>query len=103
MIVSSFQTQYGIRLSQDLKGMSWREFSYLLSGLDAKTPLGRVVSIRAEDDPEMLKGFSREQHKIRNEYRRKIAKAKPQAEVNNALEDIKQAFIRLAGGVHEET
>ena len=98
LIVSSFQTQYGIRLSRDLKGMSWREFSYLLSGLSPDTPLGRIVSIRAEDDPETLRNFTRNQKKLRDEYRRKVAKAKPQKEVDSAIESFKQAFISLAGG-----
>lgn len=52
--------------------MKWKEFSALLSGLGANTPLGRIVAIRAEDDKEVLKNFTKEQHKIRNEYRSKI-------------------------------
>ena len=102
LVVASFQTQYGLRLSRDLKSMSWREFSYMISGLGPDTPLGRIVSIRAEDDPETLKSFTKDQRRIRDEYRRKIAKQKPQKEVNAALEDLKNAFIRLAGGTSNE-
>lgn len=95
-MVSSFQTQYGIRLATDLRGMSWREFSYLLEGLSGNTPLGQVVSIRAENDPETLKNFTPEQRRIRSEYRNKIAKKKSSEEVENAIEQFKQAFIQLA-------
>lgn len=73
LIVSSFQTQYGIRIySCDFKQMKWKEFAALLSGLGPTTPLGRVVAIRSEEDKEVLKNFTKEQHKIRNEYRSKI-------------------------------
>ena len=96
MIVSSFLTQYGIRLSSDLKSMSWREFSYLLEGLSGETPLGRMVAIRAEDDPERIKEFTPEQKKMRSEYRAKIAMKKTDEEVTNAIEQFKQAFIGLA-------
>lgn len=78
--------------------MKWREFTAFLSGLDGKTPLGRIVSIRAEDDPEVLKQFTPEQKKIRNEWRNKRAKAMPQAEVEAFLESLKNAFISMSGG-----
>ena len=103
LIVSSFQTQYGIRLSKDLKGMSWREFSYLVSGLSHDTPLGTIVSIRSEKDPEVLKDFTVDQKRIRNEYLRKAAKNKSEKEVASAIENFKNMFIGLAGGINEET
>jgi len=54
--------------------MSWVEFSNLLNGLLGESPLGHIVSIRAENDPERLKGFNRDQKKIRSEWRSKIDK-----------------------------
>lgn len=51
--------------------MSWAEFCTLLSGIMPKTPLGQIVNIRSEENEEMLKNFSSEQHKIRNEWRNK--------------------------------
>lgn len=74
----------------------------MLSGLDSKTPLGNIVSIRAETDPEVIKSFSKEQKKIRNEYQRKLAKEKSQNEVDSAIESFRQAFIKLAGGENSE-
>ena len=96
LVVSSFQTQYGIRLSGDLSTMSWREFSYYLQGLSGDTPLGRIIAIRAEKDPEVLKHFTPEQKKIRAEYLTKAAKEKSQKEINTALEDIKAALLKMA-------
>lgn len=102
LIISSFQTQYGIRLSRELKDMKWDEFKDLLSGLGPDTPLGRIVSVRSENDADMLKHFTNEQHRIRNDWRNKNAKNKSQNEVNDALEALKKAFISMAGGVKNQ-
>ncbi len=82
--------------------MSWREFSYLISGLTAKTPLGMVVSIRAEEDPDVIKNFSRDEKRIRNEYQKKLAKSRSNDEVTSAINSFKDAFIKLAGGIQDE-
>ena len=76
--------------------MSWREFSYYLQGLSGDTPLGKIISIRAENDPERLRDFTPEQRRIRNEYLAKQAKHKTAKQVNDALEGIKNAFIGMA-------
>ncbi|MCC3668036.1 Gp15 family bacteriophage protein [Terrisporobacter mayombei] len=68
LIEASFLTQYGIRLRL-VDDMSWNEFCTLLSGIMTKTPLGQIVSIRAEEDKDILNNFTEEQHKIRNEWR----------------------------------
>ena len=82
--------------------MSWREFSYLLSGLNYETPLGNIISIRSEDDPDKIREFTSEQKRIRNEYRRKMAKGKSKEDLATALESFKQAFIGIAGGISNE-
>lgn len=74
MIEASFTSQYGIRLRQE-DDMSWSEFCTLLAGIMPETPLGQVVSIRSENDKEVLKNFTKEQHRIRNEWRRRRTKA----------------------------
>ena len=96
LIVSSFQTQYGIRLSTELPTMGWSEFSYLLVGLSGDTPLGRIVAIRAENDPEAVRNMTASQKQIRNEWRRKMAMQKPKEEVEKAYEGFKNAFVQLA-------
>lgn len=99
LIVASFQTQYGIRLSRDLRGMKWDEFKALLSGLSPETPLGRIVSIRSEDDKEILKHFSKEQKRIRSEWRNRRAKKVSEEELAVMLEQLKQGFMAMAGGI----
>ncbi|MGG4397244.1 Gp15 family bacteriophage protein [Paenibacillus thiaminolyticus] len=65
---ASFAAQYGIRLRADPE-MTWSEFSTLLAGIMPETPLGQIVSIRAENDREKLKLFTSEQKRIRTEWR----------------------------------
>lgn len=74
LIEASFTSQYGIRLRQE-EDMSWSEFCTLLAGIMPETPLGQVVSIRCENDKEVLKNFTKEQHRIRNEWRSRRTKA----------------------------
>ena len=74
LIEASFTSQYGIRLRQE-EDMSWSEFCTLLAGIMPETPLGQVVSIRCENDKEVLKRFTKEQHRIRNEWRSRMTKA----------------------------
>lgn len=92
-------SQYGIRLSREANSMSWDEFKDLLCGLGADTALGRIVAIRAEDDKDRLKHFSKEQHRIRNKWRQKQAKNVTPTELNSFLDSMKDAFISMTGGV----
>ena len=78
--------------------MKWSEFSALLAGIGPDTPLGRIVAIRAEDDAEVLKNFTREQKRIRNEWLSRRAKQVSEKEMKNVLEGFKNAFIAMAGG-----
>lgn len=99
LIVSSFQSQYGIRLSREFSTMKWDEFRDLLVGISPDTALGRIVAIRAENDKEVLKHFTKEQKRIRSEWQTRKAKTVKPEEMNQILEGFKQAFIQMAGGV----
>lgn len=78
--------------------MSWDEFQDLLTGLGPDTPLGRMVSIRSEDDPEMLKLFSPEQMAIRSRWLSRRAKERSSEECQDFLAAMKAAFRAMAGG-----
>lgn len=100
LIVASFQAQYGIRLSKQLNTMKWDEFKALLIGIGPDTPLGRIVSIRSEDDKDVLKYFTAAQNRIRNEWRTRHRKVNASKESQKQiLEQLKEAFISLAGGI----
>jgi hypothetical protein len=53
--------------------MPWSEFSNLVTGLLPETPLGEIVKIRSEDDPDVLKKFTSDQLAIRNKWRERQA------------------------------
>ena len=79
--------------------MQWHEFKALLCGIGPDTALGRIVSIRMEEDDEVIKECTPEQKEIRNKWRSKVAKTKTEKERNDFLETMKQAFIDMAGGI----
>lgn len=78
--------------------MKWSEFRDLLIGISPDTALGRIVSIRAETDPERIKHFSRGQYQVWSEWRQRKAGQVSDQEMQQILEGIKQAFIDMAGG-----
>ena len=73
LIEASIASQYGIRLRQ-ASDMPWSEFINLVTGLLPETPLGAVVKIRSEDDPDVLKKFNADQLAIRNRWRERQAR-----------------------------
>lgn len=96
LIEASFAQQYGIRLRQE-ESMSWDEFSTLLAGLNGDTPLGRIVSIRAEKDKERLKQFTPAERKIRSEW---LMRHRPvitdKTETQKAIESFHAMFKELS-------
>lgn len=78
--------------------MSWSEFSTLLAGIMPETPLGQIVSIRSEEDKDMLKSFTKEQHKIRNDWRNRVnpirdmSKEEKEEEIRKVQEIFEKAF-----------
>ena len=76
LIESSIAQQYGIRLRNEINTISWSEVRMLISGLLPDTPLGKVIQIRSENNKETLKHFTPEMHKIRNDWRNRMAKDK---------------------------
>lgn len=77
--------------------MKWDEFQALLVGISPDTPLGRIVAIRSEEDKNVLKRFTASQRRIRSEWRRRKAQSVSKEQMEQVLNDIKQAFFHLAG------
>lgn len=88
--------------SKDLydDNMDWKEFCVLLSGIMPETPLGQVVSIRSEEDKEILKSFTPSQRQMRDDWRRKqnkdlidhLSKQQKEAMINEVQQIMKNAF-----------
>lgn len=81
--------------------MSYPEFCRLLSGVTYKTPLGEIVRIRAEDDKEVLKHFTAQEHRIRTEWRSKQTANEfsnmSQADKVKATQEVQQIFAKMFG------
>lgn len=77
--------------------MSWNEFTTLLGGLDSKTPLGKIVAIRAETNKDILKNFTPEQRKIRMEWRNKQAESVPKQNYEQVIGNFEKAFAMAFG------
>ena len=69
-----------------------------MSGIDPDTALGRMVSIRSENDKDMLKHFTPDQKRIRAKWLAKRAKNKTGNETNAFIEQMKQSLIKMAKG-----
>lgn len=89
--------QYHIRLRND--DMTWSEFSALLKGIMPETPLGKIVSIRSEEDKDMLKNFTKEQHKIRNDWRNKVNPIRDmsEGEKEEEIKKVQEIFAKAFG------
>lgn len=100
LIVSSLLQQYGIRIySTDFRQMKWVELSALIAGIGPDTPLGRIVSIRAETDKDRIKEFTPDQKSIWSNWRKRLAGQKTEEDMAAALDMFKTGFIRMAGDV----
>ena len=96
MIVSSFLTQYGLRIrTKEFESVSWDEFKSLIAGIDPETPLGRVVAIRAETDRNVIKNFNKEQKHIYNAWRNRKAETMPPATYEQEMKALENMFADL--------
>ena len=77
--------------------MRWSEFRSLLVGISPDTALGRIVAIRAEDDKDMLKNFSADQHRIRNEWRAKHARSMNKKDAKATIAEYERIFLEMVG------
>ena len=68
--------------------MTWSEFATLLSGLMPDTPLGQIISIRAEKDKEIIKRFTKDQ--------RRQSKNVDKESYEDAMNAFKNMFISMA-------
>lgn len=90
LIEATFQAQYGIRLRES--DLDWGEFANMLGGIMPQTPLGQIISIRSEENPDILKNFTPEQKKMRREWRSKQSKIMSEKECERMMKELEQVF-----------
>lgn len=99
LIVSSFLSQYGIRIrTKEFESVSWDEFRSLLAGIGPETALGRVVAIRAEKDEDVIKRFSPYEKQIYDEWRTHRAETMSSAEYKKEMAALEMMFAGMCGG-----
>ena len=99
LIISSFLTQYGLRIrTKEFETVSWDEFRSLLAGLSPETPLGRMVAIRSESDDNVIEHFTADQKKIWNAWRNRKAENMTQTEHDQQMIELERMMAALCGG-----
>ena len=101
LIEQSIAKQYGVLPSAQLELPYW-EWARLVSGLMDDTPLGRVVAVRSESDPERIKQFSPWQRQIRTDWQNHLAgKAKQTFDADqwrSDMADLERMMAAAFGG-----
>lgn len=71
-----------------------------MSGLMPDTPLGSVVTIRAEQDPKVIKGFNGDQRRIYNDWRKRRAEKQldDPIKLTQDMKNLEAAMARMFGG-----
>ena len=95
-MASSLKTQYGYSVRKEIDNLDWGELISDISGRKGDTPLGNIIRIRKEKDPEVLKKFTPEEIKIRNEWLNKSASQISEENYKQAMESIKNMFKTMA-------
>ena len=67
LIEQSIAKQYHI-LPSEQGELKYRDWALLVSGLMDDTPLGRVVLVRSESNPDRIKAFGQSERRIRAEW-----------------------------------
>lgn len=75
LIEASFASEYNIRLKV-VDNLSSDEFFHLLAGLTEESALGKIVSIRSEQNPDIIKKYNKFQRKIYDDWQDRINKIK---------------------------
>jgi hypothetical protein len=96
LIASSLKTQYGYSIRKEIDNLSWGELCSDIAGLNGNTPLGNIVRIRSENNPEILKNFSPDELRIRSEWRNKNASQMSKETYEQSMNSIKEMFIAMS-------
>lgn len=99
LIVSSFLSQYGLRIrTKEFETVSWDEFKSLLAGIAPETALGRIVAIRSETDKNTIKHFTKDQKRIYDEWRKRKAEQMAPQTYEQQMDYLEKMMAALCGG-----
>lgn len=99
LIVSSFLSQYGLRIrTKEFESVSWDEFKALIAGLSPETALGRVVAIRSETDKDIIKHYTKDQRRIYDDWRNREVKEMDEKTFEKEMAGLEKMFAAMCGG-----
>ena len=95
LIASSLKTQYKYSIRQEIDKLSWGELCSDIAGLNGDTPLGNVIRIRSEKDPEVIKKFSQAEREIYNKWNNRQITAMSEQDYEQAKKNIEKVFLAI--------
>lgn len=99
LIVSSFLSQYGLRIrTKEFETVTWDEFKALIAGLSPETALGRVVAIRSETDKDIIKHYTKDQRRIYDDWRNREMKEMDEKAFEKEMACLEKMFAAMCGG-----
>lgn len=99
LIVSSFLSQYGLRIrTKEFETVTWDEFKALIAGLSPETALGRVVAIRSETDKDIIKHYTKDQRRIYDDWRNREMKELDEKTFEKEMACLEKMFAAMCGG-----
>lgn len=98
LIVSSFLSQYGLRIrTKEFETVSWDEFRSLLAGISPDTALGRIVAIRSETDQNVIKHFTADQKRIYDEWKERQPIHMTQKQFESNMKALEREIAKMLG------
>lgn len=97
LIVSSFAQMYGIRLMSEDCDITVPEYYMLLQSLNSDTPLGQIVSIRAETNKDVMKHWGSAEKRIRIDWMNRKGREQVENDPDAAISELKNALIKAFG------
>lgn len=77
--------------------MTWSEFSSLLHGISPETSLGKMVQVRAEEDRELIKQFTKDQRAERNRWRTRQAEQMTEEDIEKQMQTLEKMIASAFG------
>lgn len=99
LIEQSIAKQYGV-LPSEQENLKYSDWAKMVNGLMDDTPLGRIVGLRTETDPDILKKFTPEQRAVRQDWARfKLSRTlqRPEADLRQQFALLEQAMAKMFG------
>jgi hypothetical protein len=87
-------------LPSEQENLKYSDWAKMVSGLMDDTPLGRIVGVRSETDPNIIKNFTQEQRAIQADWRRFKFAHVPKVSEEDArrqMDQLEKAFAAMFG------